>query len=86
MSNQKAYKNSSFGEAPLRMDFFDPLFKEALGWGVHNEAGRPEAYRDAVYEDRVKVRGGTKAPTTASTPAETVNSSWRRYSATGSSI
>jgi hypothetical protein len=29
---------------------------------VENREGRPEAYRDVVYEDRVKVGGGTKAP------------------------
>ena len=29
---------------------------------MENREGRPEAYRDVVYEDRIKVGGGTKAP------------------------
>src|SRR5215203_2704947 len=56
------YKNGRFSEAQLRVDFIDPLFGKALGWDIYNEKGRPEAYRDVVYEDRVKVGGGTKAP------------------------
>jgi hypothetical protein len=31
-----------------------------LGWDVENRRGLPEAYREVVYEDRVKVGGGTK--------------------------
>ncbi|MGF1470295.1 MAG: Eco57I restriction-modification methylase domain-containing protein [Rubrobacteraceae bacterium] len=61
-SNLDAYKSGQFNEAQVRVDFIDPLFREALGWDIHNEQGRPEAYRDVVYEDRVKVGGGTKAP------------------------
>jgi hypothetical protein len=33
-----------------------------LGWDAENRKGLPEAYREVVYEDRVKVGGGTKAP------------------------
>jgi hypothetical protein len=33
-----------------------------LGWDIENRQGRPEAHREVVYEDRVKVGGGTKAP------------------------
>ena len=48
-------------EAQARVDFINPLLG-LLGWDVENRQGRPEAYRDVVYEDRVKVGGGTKAP------------------------
>ena len=51
------YKNGRFSEAQLRVDFIDPLFGKALGWDIYNEKGRPEAYRDVVYEARVKVGG-----------------------------
>ncbi len=61
-ANLDDYKNGRFSEAQVRVDFIDPLLKHALGWDVHNEKGLPEAYREVVYEDRVKVGGGTKAP------------------------
>jgi hypothetical protein len=61
-SNIDAYKSGKFKEARLRVDFIDPLFGKALGWDIYNEQGRPEAYRDVVYEDDIKVGGGTKAP------------------------
>ena len=61
-SNLDAYKSGQFNEAQVRVDFIDPLFRQALGWDIYNEQGRPEAYRDVVYEDRVRVGGGTKAP------------------------
>ena len=61
-ANLDAYKSGSFDEADVRVQFIDPLFKGALGWDIYNEAGRPRAYQDVVYEDRVKVKGGTKAP------------------------
>ena len=53
--------SSKFNEAQARIDFIDPLVT-ALGWDVHNRQGRPEAYRDVIYEDRIKIGGGTKAP------------------------
>lgn len=45
----------------MRVDSINPLFA-LLGWDVENRQGAPKAYREVVYEDRVKVRGGTKAP------------------------
>jgi type I restriction-modification system DNA methylase subunit len=61
-SNRDSFKSPRFNEARLRIEFVDPLLREGLGWDVSNERGQPEAYRDVIYEDRVKVGGGTKAP------------------------
>lgn len=59
--NRDAYRSGEYNEAQARVDFINPLFAE-LGWDIENRQGRPEAYREVVYEDRVKVGGGTKAP------------------------
>lgn len=59
--NYEAYRSREYSEAQVRVDFINPLL-ELLGWDVDNKQGRPEAYRDVIYEDRVKVGGGTKAP------------------------
>ena len=56
--DRDSYRSGRYNEAQARVDFINPL----LGWDVENSQGRPEAYRDVVYEDRVKVGGGTKAP------------------------
>lgn len=52
--NREDYKSGRFNEAQARVDFINPLFA-LLGWDVENRQGRPEAYREVVYEDRVKV-------------------------------
>ncbi|HJQ29340.1 MAG TPA: hypothetical protein VJ827_08360 [Rubrobacter sp.] len=57
--DRDSYRSGKYNEA--RVDFINPLLG-LLGWDVENRQGRPEAYRDVVYEDRVKVGGGTKAP------------------------
>jgi hypothetical protein len=56
-----SYRSAGFNEAQARIDFINPLLG-LLGWDVENRRGLPEAYREVVYEDRVKVGGGTKAP------------------------
>jgi len=56
-----SYLSGGYNEAQVRVDFINPLFA-LLGWDVENRQGAPEAYREVVYEDRVKVGGGTKAP------------------------
>ena len=56
-----SYRSAGFNEAQARIDFINPLLG-LLGWDVENRQGLPEAYREVVYEDRVKVGGGTKAP------------------------
>ncbi len=59
--DRASYRSGQYNEAQARVDFINPLLG-LLGWDVENRLGRPEAYRDVVYEDRVKVGGGTKAP------------------------
>src|SRR5215207_7476282 len=56
-----SYRSAGFNEAYARLYFINPLLG-LLGWDVENRQGLPEAYREVVYEDRVKVGGGTKAP------------------------
>src|SRR5215218_6656979 len=56
-----SYRSAGFNEAQARIDFINPSLG-LLGWDVENRQGLPEAYREVVYEDRVKVGGGTKAP------------------------
>jgi predicted type IV restriction endonuclease len=56
-----SYRSGAYNEAQARVDFINP-FLGLLGWDVDNRQGLPEAYREVVYEDRVKVGGGTKAP------------------------
>jgi hypothetical protein len=60
-SNREAYRSGGYNETQARVDFIDSLFA-LLGWDVYNRQGRPEAYWKVVREDRVKIRGGTKAP------------------------
>ncbi len=57
-----AYLSGEYNEAQVRIEFINPLFDELLGWDIENRRGRPVAYRDVVYEDRVKVGSHTKAP------------------------
>src|SRR5215213_372140 len=78
--DRDSYRSGMYNEAQARVDFINPLLG-LLGWGVENREGRPEAYRDVVYEDRVKVGGGTKAPDYGgSTSAGGAASSSRRRS------
>ena len=59
--DHETYRSRDYNEAQARVDFINPLL-ELLGWDVNNGRGHPEAYRDVIYEDRVKVGGSTKAP------------------------
>ncbi len=59
--NRASYMAASYNETELRINFLNPLFR-LLGWDVDNRGGTPEAYKDVVHEDRIKVGGGTKAP------------------------
>lgn len=58
---QEAYRSGGYNEARLRREFLDPLFA-ALGWDMDNRRGYAEPYKDVIYEDSIKVGGGTKAP------------------------
>jgi len=59
--NIQAYRNPSYGETELRVEFVNPMF-EALGWDVINKAGYADAYKDVIHEDAIKIGGATKAP------------------------
>ncbi|MGF7118024.1 Eco57I restriction-modification methylase domain-containing protein [Methanobacterium oryzae] len=59
--NIKAYKNPEYKEEQLKQEFLNPLFK-ALGWDVDNTSNAAPQYRDVIFEDSIKVAGGTKAP------------------------
>lgn len=56
-----SYKKADYNETLTRRDFIDPFFK-ALGWDMDNEQGKPEAYREVIHEDKIKVGKTTKAP------------------------
>ncbi len=59
--NLHDYKSKGYSEFQLRIDFINPLFK-ALGWDIGNKKGAAPAYRDVIFEDSIKIGGGTKAP------------------------
>ena len=59
--HQKEYHHPDYNEQKTRQDFINPFFK-ALGWDIDNEKGDSEAYREVIYEDKVKVKGKAKAP------------------------
>lgn len=57
----KEYHLADYNEQKARQDFINPFFK-ALGWDIDNEKGDSEAYREVIYEDKVKIKGKAKAP------------------------
>jgi hypothetical protein len=59
--NLEAYKNPNYKEEQLKQEFINPFFK-ALGWDVDNIAGAAPQYRDVIFEDSIKIAGGTRAP------------------------
>ena len=59
--HRKDYHLADYNEQKARQDFINPFFK-ALGWDIDNEKGDSEAYREVIYEDKVVVKGKTKAP------------------------
>ncbi|MEO8762203.1 MAG: TaqI-like C-terminal specificity domain-containing protein [Bacteroidia bacterium] len=59
--HRKDYHLPEYNEQKTRQDFINPFFK-ALGWDIDNEKGDSEAYREVIYEDKVVVRGKSKAP------------------------
>lgn len=64
-ANIAEYKNTSYLEAQLRVDFLNPMM-QALGWDVTNAQGLAEHLRDVRSEDKVTVNEfeeyATKAP------------------------
>jgi len=59
--NQDAYRSGRYNETQVRREFIDPLFA-FLGWDIDNRLGAPEAYKDVVHEDAIKIGGAHKAP------------------------
>ncbi len=59
--NRAEYHSGHYNETQTRIDFVNPLFA-ALGWDMDNSGGLPEAYRQVVHEDAIKIGGTTKAP------------------------
>lgn len=59
--NIKAYKSPSYKEEHLKHDFLNKFFA-ALGWDVYSDKRAAPQYRDVIFEDSIKVAGGTKAP------------------------
>ena len=51
----------SYKEDNVRKDFIDKFFS-ALGWDMYNEKKLHEDVREVVHEDRLKIKGKTKAP------------------------
>jgi len=56
----EAYRGPAYNETHVRRESIDPFFK-ALGWGVDNEAGHAEAYKDVIHEDAINVGGNPTA-------------------------
>jgi hypothetical protein len=59
--NSAAYRSGQYNETQVRREFIDPFFA-ALGWDISNEGSSPEAYKDVIHEDAIKIGGSTKAP------------------------
>lgn len=59
--NFEAYKNPNYKEEQLKQEFINPFFK-TLGWDVDNLSGAAPQYRDVIFEDSIKIAGGTRAP------------------------
>ena len=60
-TNLRAYKSTTYKEEQLKHDFLNKFFK-ALGWDVYNERNAAPQHRDVIFEDSIKIGGGTKAP------------------------
>jgi len=60
-TNLRAYKSPTYKEEQLKHDFLNKFFK-ALGWDVYNEKNAAPQHRDVIFEDSIKIGGGTKAP------------------------
>jgi type I restriction-modification system DNA methylase subunit len=61
-ADQREIYKKKYNETQTRIDFINPFFM-ALGWDIDNTKLKlPEAYRDVIHEDKIKVGGKTKAP------------------------
>lgn len=59
--NATSYRSTEYKEFRLRTEFLDPFF-EALGWDVANKSSKPEAFKDVILEDSLKIDDRWKAP------------------------
>jgi predicted type IV restriction endonuclease len=59
--NRDSYLAGGINEMQLRREFIDPFFS-CLGWDIENRQGYAPAYREVIFEDSLKVGGGTSAP------------------------
>ena len=48
------YKQASYSEAQVRIDFLNPLLK-SFGWDVDNEARKTQLYREVIQEESIDV-------------------------------
>nr|QNO51245.1 hypothetical protein IGHJBHOP_00006 [Methanosarcinales archaeon ANME-1 ERB6] len=60
-TNLRAYKSPTYKEEQLKHEFLNKFFK-ALGWDVYNDRNAAPQHRDVIFEDAIKIGGGTKAP------------------------
>lgn len=60
-SHLSSYRSGRYNETQVRREFIDPFF-EALGWDIANKGNSPEAYKDVIHEDLLKVAGDRQAP------------------------
>ena len=49
----------AYNEDRLRREFIGPFFEE-LGRDVTNETGYPQAYKDVIHEDAIKIGGDVR--------------------------
>jgi len=56
-----ATDKSIYNEEQMKTEFINKFFI-ALGWDVHNDNGAAPDYKEVIFEDSIKVAGGTKAP------------------------
>lgn len=59
--NIAAIRSAGYKETQARRELIDPFFA-ALGWDVANEQHIPEAFKDVIHEDSLKIGGLAQAP------------------------
>ena len=59
--NSAAYKAPSYNETQVRREFIDVLLQN-LGWDVSNSRGHPNALKEVIHEDSLRIGGNIKAP------------------------
>jgi predicted type IV restriction endonuclease len=57
----EVYRKPEYKEEQLKQELINPFFK-ALWWDIDNKSGAAPQYKDVIFEDSIKIGGGTKAP------------------------